>query len=153
ALRTSDGKTFSTLVLPKIAGFCASYSAMRSNRAGLALTAALLLLLGTAASSAAAECMGDCDASHQGRIDGLSWAVNIALGLADAAECAVYGGSVHIDQLIIAVNNSLDGCPLSADPTDTPISPSTTVATTPTDTPTLVVTPDTPTRTASPTRT
>jgi hypothetical protein len=62
-------------------------------------------------------CVGDCDAT--GRVDVLDLirAVNIALGIADLSRCmpadADSNGTVEIQEVVLSVRSSLDGCPPS----------------------------------------
>jgi len=62
------------------------------------------------------RCVGDCDASTEVTVNELITMVNIALGNEDVATC-ISGdpsgdGRVTVEEIIKAVNNALDGCPL-----------------------------------------
>jgi hypothetical protein len=72
----------------------------------------------TPAWAAAADvCNGDCDGSGAVTVDELITAVNIALGTSQASACAAFDATcgqlgLCISQLVGAVNNALNGCPM-----------------------------------------
>lgn len=88
------------------------------------------------------ECLGDCDGEGSVGINELLTSLNIALGLAPVSRCAVcdddHNGRLTVDELVAAVRNALNGCPIPATtPPPLPASPSPTpsVSPPPTDTP------------------
>jgi YD repeat-containing protein len=87
------------------------------------IAAACLAVFLSMPSTAAANCVGDCDGDGVVRINELIIGVNIALGERDFSLCPIFdtngNGRVDINELIIAVNFSLDGCP-PCPPTPTP---------------------------------
>jgi 6-phosphogluconolactonase (cycloisomerase 2 family) len=129
---------------------------MRDRRIALApricAIAAAILLHGGAARAA---CTGDCDSDGRVSIGDLVRGVTVALGLAPRSECAAFadGEPVTIDQLILALNNALDGCRV-ATATPTATAPAATLTAPATATPSLSVTPTPPvptsTRSATP---
>lgn len=64
---------------------------------------------------AGAACPGDCDADGRVDIAELVRGVGIALGQSGTATCPAFdgdaGGTVTIDELVLAINAALDGCP------------------------------------------
>jgi hypothetical protein len=64
----------------------------------------------------AIRCVGDCDGSGVVTIDELIVMVNIDLGSLGIDSCAAgdanHDGQIAINEIIAAVNNALDGCPL-----------------------------------------
>jgi hypothetical protein len=71
----------------------------------------------------ASACVGDCNHDDQVTIDELVVGINIALGLADLSACPEFdadgSGTVTVDELVQAVDNALNGCPVPS-PTQTP---------------------------------
>lgn len=114
-------------------------SAMR--RVGLLALVGTALSLGVA-TSARAQCVGDCDGNNMVAINELITGVNIALGNLPVSACPSFdcmGDGVQINCLIQGVNNALNGCP--------PIGPTATATGTPTGTATATIG---PTATATP---
>jgi hypothetical protein len=69
------------------------------------------------ATTAHAICAGDCNANGRVSIDELVLGTRVALGSADVSACAslasgCVSGDVCIDDLVRAVGNSIEGCPL-----------------------------------------
>ena len=62
-------------------------------------------------------CTGDCDADGAVFVDEIVVGVNIALGVAQLAQCSAFDAddsdTVEVDELIQGVNNALNGCPAS----------------------------------------
>jgi hypothetical protein len=60
-------------------------------------------------------CGGDCDASEEVTIDEIIVGVTIALGQGEVVACPAFdddgSGRVEVTELVIAVNNALNGCP------------------------------------------
>jgi uncharacterized repeat protein (TIGR01451 family) len=123
----------------------------------LVIVSALLLACVDPPRAAAQACPGDCNGNGAVVIGELIVGVNITLGTGLVDSCRAVdvngNGVVAINELIAAVNAALNGCPLTATPTITPMEISTATATaTQTATPTSTDTP-TPTSTSTPTRT
>ncbi|HVM97189.1 MAG TPA: dockerin type I repeat-containing protein [Candidatus Acidoferrales bacterium] len=63
-------------------------------------------------------CLGDCNGDNEVTIDELLQMVRIALGEASVDACpagdADGDGTISIDAVILAVNNTLNGCPVGA---------------------------------------
>jgi RHS repeat-associated protein len=80
-------------------------------------------LLLTPASSVAV-CVGDCDNNKKVIVDELVKGATIALGEAALDACPQFDRNddrvVTVDELVVAVNNALHGCPVEATPTPTP---------------------------------
>ncbi len=129
------------------------------------LVAALL-----ASQPASAQCVGDCEGDNRVTIDDLIKGVNIALAVLPVSECPAFAddmGEVTISQLVLGVNNALNGCPepvptatatetateaATATATDTPAEPTATATDSPppaTATATSTVPADTPTATST----
>jgi cysteine-rich repeat protein len=73
--------------------------------------------------TAAAQCVGDCDGDGTVAINELILGVSIALGTQPGSACAAFqndSGMVDISQLVKGVNNALGSCPASGTPTATP---------------------------------
>jgi hypothetical protein len=89
--------------------------------------------------SARAQCVGDCSEDSRVTIAELVLGTNLALGVTPVGDCPAADrdddGAVSIDELVIAVHNSLIGCP---EPTETPTldEPTATPTETPSPTPT-----------------
>jgi len=112
--------------------------AARVRRAAAVAGAAIVL---TAAGTAGAACVGDCNGNGTVAINELVIGVSIALGIQPVSACPAFedqSGMVTISQLVKAVNNGLGSCPVESTPT----------VTTGTETPTP--TPTTPPPTGSP---
>ena len=77
------------------------------------LTVLAVTLLFGAAQTARAVCHGDCGSDGNVTADDLIAGVGIALGTS-AVECTAMDasgdGEVRVNELIIAVNNALNGC-------------------------------------------
>lgn len=104
---------------------------------------------------AALACVGDCDDNGAVSVSELITGVRISLGGAPLSQCPAFDatpdGELRIAELVMAVGNTLAGCPPTPDPSGTP-----TVAPTLADTPTLTPTPvdtDTPGPSETPTTT
>lgn len=76
------------------------------------------LALGAAPPVNAQACIGDCDADGAVAVNELITGVNMALGLAAGTACAAFlpdgASEPSVSDLIGAVNNALDGCPVTA---------------------------------------
>jgi hypothetical protein len=61
---------------------------------------------------AASSCTGDCNGDHQVTVDELVTGVSIAMGTAPVTACPAYSSAaaVTVADLVMAVNNALDGC-------------------------------------------
>jgi len=95
----------------------------------------LVCLVCVARPLAAQTCVGDCTGVGMVGINDLILAVNVALGLASADQCAALGPPpIGISQLIASVNNALCGC--RPCPTPPPAPPTSTAIPTPVDSPT-----------------
>ena len=61
-------------------------------------------------------CLGDCNGDKSATIDELLRGVNIALGSSSVDVCPAFdrdlSGNVTIDELVAAVSNALNGCPV-----------------------------------------
>jgi hypothetical protein len=72
------------------------------------------MLAACIATSAAAQCPGDCNGDSQVTVDELVVAVNIALGEASVEECDAADsggdGQITVDELVSATGSALDGC-------------------------------------------
>jgi len=103
-----------------------------TTRRTLCAAAAGVLLLGLPARGRG-DCVGDCDGGGDVNVTKLITMVNIALGTAPVSSCMAgdpdHDGIIAVTEIIIAVNNTLYGCPT---PTPTP-----TATITPTETPAL----------------
>lgn len=90
-------------------------SIVHSARRLAVLIAALLVVLSPGL--AAAACVGDCNNDGSVTVDELVKGVNIALGNTDLIQCSALdsdsSGAVEIYDLVIAVNNALNGCPVT----------------------------------------
>jgi hypothetical protein len=77
--------------------------------------AALLLVVNVRSVRAADDCTGDCSADGVVTVDELIRGTNIALGTVGVSNCSVFDtdGDQHvtIDELLVAVNHALNGCP------------------------------------------
>lgn len=75
---------------------------------------ATVVCLAAAAGTARADCVGDCSGDRLVSAQELVRAVNVALGMAPPRECYAgdsnRDGRVTIDELLLAVQNVLDGC-------------------------------------------
>lgn len=73
-----------------------------------------LVLLIAIPSENAAQCVGDCDDTGEVTVPDLVAAVQVSLGAADLSSCVSADengdGAVTIDELLVAVDNALDGC-------------------------------------------
>jgi hypothetical protein len=127
------------------------YRAARSSGTAAALPTLLAALLAGVAVSLnpgttlAQTCAGDCNGDGKVSVDELVLGVNIALGDAGMSACANLdvdsSNRVEINELVLAVVDALDGCPV-------PTAPTKTVASTPFRTATAAHTPSlTPTNT------
>jgi hypothetical protein len=83
----------------------------------IAIVVSLSWVLVLAATSAGAQCAGDCGADGVVTVDEVITGVNIALGTTSVEQCGVFDFSgddmVTVDEIITAVNNALNGCPTS----------------------------------------
>ncbi len=87
---------------------------MLRARSLVTLTGVLLALLGAGRGQAQMQCVGDCDSINQVRINNLITGVNIVLEIQPVSACPAFEnqqGQVDIAQLVLGVNNSLNGCP------------------------------------------
>lgn len=86
-----------------------------------ALLIGIAVLVASVAPAPARACVGDCDSGGTVTVDELILAVNIALGNAQVGACpSPCGGAIlEIRCLIEAVNNALQGCPATPTATDT----------------------------------
>jgi hypothetical protein len=81
-----------------------------------AICAALgILMMVSHSSSAAAQCVGDCNGDGEVTVDEILIGVNIALGSRPVGDCPSFDanmdGQVTVDEIIQATNNALSGCP------------------------------------------
>jgi hypothetical protein len=91
----------------------------------------LIGLLAASATTARAQCLGDCDGSGGVSTSEVVLGVEIAVLAEPPSACAAYGGIPEVDDLVTAVNN--DTCPApTGTPTATPtVTPTATVTNTP----------------------
>lgn len=101
----------------------------------------------------AGACVGDCGGDGVVGVNELITGVNIALGTQPVSACtrldADANGEITINELVLAVQHALDGCPTAATPTptrdgtaDSTETPTPTPTATPTATPTLALGPE-----------
>jgi len=81
------------------------------------VTVAMLILTAvTAAPSTASACVGDCTNNRLVTVDEIITGVHIALGAGSLEQCRSFDDDgnhqVTVDELLIAVNSGLSGCPL-----------------------------------------
>jgi FG-GAP-like repeat len=91
--------------------------AARGSRAGIAF----LLLAALGSPAAAQPCTGNCDADDRVAVGEIVVGVNLALGLLPLTACPIFdrdgNGAIQIDELIVAIDFSLRGCPATPVPT------------------------------------
>lgn len=94
----------------------------RIGRIGLILVASLV-----GASTADAQCMGDCSADGRVAIDEIVLGVGLALGSGSTGTCPAFDpdgdATVTIADLVLAVRHAVNGCPPAATPSPTPATP------------------------------
>src|SRR5947207_1383048 len=88
-------------------------------------TSAVILMLAVTwslPSTGRAACVGDCNGSGTVTIDELMIGVSIALETVPPSACMEFDpaghGRVGVGELIVAVGNVLDGCPLTSGASD-----------------------------------
>lgn len=88
---------------------------MMSTRYGMVLIGLVLAL--SPAPRAQAACAGDCGGDYTVTVSELITGVNIALGAAQASQCASFDGNgdgqVVVNELVSAIANALNGCPFA----------------------------------------
>lgn len=123
------------------------------------LAATVVSLLVASAPGEVRACVGDCDGNGSVTVDEIVTGVSIALGARPLSECEILDGNldqaVTVDELIMALNHALSGCPVDPSATPTPVASATeSIVATATFTPEPSATPipqATSTATASPT--
>src|SRR5512134_261315 len=82
---------------------------------------ASLPLLAATAWATPLTCLGDCDLDRAVTVNELVRGVNIALGTIPVDDCPQFdrdaSDTVSVDEIIVAVQNALNGCPRDTTPT------------------------------------